>query len=258
MANTEEGARLTEAHRLAQLRNAGEALRVSATIWRLLDVRDLDGSTARWLEAQLAALGRYNERSRRLAEQYLRAYREAEAGGRAAVIPGGFIDQVAAIVSLETQGPIAAKENIARGVPPAAAMQTAWRRTTGAIGRLVQQGGRGTIDQTVRRDSGAVGYRRVTDSDPCEFCALLASRGPVFASEAGALQVGRGRTNRIRGAQQLGDAYHDNCNCSAEPVYGSWEPTEVERRLIDIYDDSVEPGDLRATLRNMRHALGRD
>ena len=74
-------------------------------------------------------------------------------------------------------------------------------------------------------------WRRVTDGQPCGFCAMLASRGPVYRS---AEKAGYG-----------GNRYHERCGCTAEPFEGDpdeWEPTPDEQRYIDAYEAVHEPG----------------
>lgn len=73
-------------------------------------------------------------------------------------------------------------------------------------------------------------WRRVTDGKPCGFCAMLASRGPVYrsASEAG-----------------QGNKYHGRCGCTVEPYEGDpddWEPTPDEARFIEAYQSVYRPG----------------
>lgn len=94
-----------------------------------------------------------------------------------------------------------------------------------AAQREVMAAGRETVQRTATR------WRRVTDGKPCGFCAMVASRGPVYRSEATA-----------RGA---GGRYHDHCGCTVEPHYGSvadWEPTPEEQRFIDAYGEVWQPG----------------
>jgi hypothetical protein len=56
-------------------------------------------------------------------------------------------------------------------------------RLSGATSKLVLDVGRQTVQQAVLDDFEALGWARVTDAKPCAFCALLASRGPVYKSE---------------------------------------------------------------------------
>lgn len=247
-----EGRRLTEAHRRSQLRNAAEAARLATELWRLLDLADLDATAPGWLEAQLAVLHRHGDRSRQLAIEYLRAYLAAELGTVGDIALGAGVADAAAVVSMQTQGPIAIKEAIKRGLSPSAASRVALRRYRGALERLVQQSGREVITETA--GSHRMAWRRVASSGACAFCALLASRGPAYGSAAAATRVGGGQ-RAPRGVQEAGDAFHDHCRCWPEAVAGEWEPDATERRFIDAYDDAFESGDWRATLRNMRRSL---
>lgn len=253
---TEAGRQMTRQHRGAQVRNTQRAVALSRTAWPALDVRDLDASMDRWLRAQLPILRQFNFESVRLAEGYLNAFRQAEIGGTTRTIPAGFIDDVAALVSLRVTGPVSAKRAIGNGVAPPIAMDQARRQVEGAITRMVAQGGRATVNATVGADPAAQGWARITGPDPCEWCAMLASRGPVYQSEAVAL--GAGLTGRVRGNQNAGMAYHDHCQCGAEPSYGDWTPPPSTVRWEELYTESIVPGDMRATLQNMRRLMGRD
>lgn len=82
----------------------------------------------------------------------------------------------------------------------------------GGVQRMIADSGRDTIDVNARADAGrgqiaATGWARRTRPGACEFCQMLAGRGPVYRSEASAT-VG-------------GDAghYHDNCHCVAKPTF---------------------------------------
>ncbi|MFD0400154.1 hypothetical protein ACFVHI_18990 [Kitasatospora sp. NPDC127121] len=74
--------------------------------------------------------------------------------------------------------------------------------SAGAGGMLVQDGGRDVIHTALQDDPGALGYYRKTDSSPCHFCALMASRGAVYKSK---------RTAAF-GA-------HPHCHCQAVPIF---------------------------------------
>lgn len=72
----------------------------------------------------------------------------------------------------------------------------------------------------------AIGFARVTDSDPCYFCAVLASQGAVFLSQD-AFDVSNSKireANKWRKERRafLGDGpakVHDHCQCQLRPVY---------------------------------------
>ncbi|SIL90379.1 MULTISPECIES: hypothetical protein [Mycobacteroides] len=76
----------------------------------------------------------------------------------------------------------------------------------------------------------AIGYARVTDNDPCYFCAVLASQGAVYYSEDSfdrsnsLIREVKWTSNSDKGTRRafLGDGpakVHDNCRCTLRPVY---------------------------------------
>lgn len=90
----------------------------------------------------------------------------------------------------------------------------------GASQRLILQPSRGTIDLLARADAragkaAAVGWSRQVNparaksGKSCDWCLMLAGRGPVYGSAASA------------GASSSGDAatWHDGCNCVAVPTF---------------------------------------
>lgn len=104
--------------------------------------------------------------------------------------------------SLLVTGPSEVKRRTANREPEASAMDNAFVSAAGAASRHVLTGSRETMLTLVQADEVALGWARVTDGDPCAFCAMLASRGPVYKSAATA-----------------GFKAHDNCACSAEAVF---------------------------------------
>ena len=78
MARTAEGRRLTEQHRRAQIKLGAIAAALSASNAKNLDPGDLDGTEARWTAAEVVIIEKMREQSQRLAENYLRAFWQAE------------------------------------------------------------------------------------------------------------------------------------------------------------------------------------
>jgi hypothetical protein len=82
--------------------------------------------------------------------------------------------------------------------------------------------------ETVQRSAPV--WRRVSDGNPCGWCAMLVGRGPVY------------RSAETAGA---GNRYHTRCGCTAEPFDGRWEdwqPTPDEQRMVDAYRAVFESG----------------
>lgn len=78
-------------------------------------------------------------------------------------------------------------------------------------------------------------FARVTHPNkngPCGFCAMLASRGPVYKSSESA---------GIRA-----DRYHDHCFCTCTPVFTSkhWEGKEQQTEYERVYNEVVRDQDL--------------
>lgn len=75
-------------------------------------------------------------------------------------------------------------------------------------------------------------WRRVADANPCAWCAMLVTRGPVY-SRGTVVSTGAGRR------------YHKCCGCTCEEFRGDpndWQPTGKEWEYIKLYNDSTEPG----------------
>ncbi|HWU28034.1 MAG TPA: hypothetical protein VN041_02950 [Microbacterium sp.] len=119
----------------------------------------------------------------------------------------------------------------------------------GAAQRLILQPSRETIDLLAQEDArsgrvAAVSWsrhvhpERARSHKSCDFCIMLAGRGPVYRSqEAAGSVIGRGsdRTGldetghriaggvgggvRARGGQELAASFHDDCNCTTVPTF---------------------------------------
>src|SRR5690606_6285792 len=108
----------------------------------------------------------------------------------------------AAVVSLNVTGPISQKQKTARGQRVDEARRKSFVESSGAATKAVLTGGRKSLLTLMEADRQLIGWVRVTDGNPCAFCAMLASRGIVrYKSEAAAKFQA-----------------HDHCACTAEPV----------------------------------------
>lgn len=202
MAKTPEGAAATEEHRQAQIQIRASALRDFATVWPLW--KPDDASTyAHLVAATLPLVRAYNRLSSAVATGYYSRFRAAEGiPGPAPGIVGAAPDDAQITSSLYVTGQVTAERAQRAGRTPAQARQTALVSVSGAVTRHVLAGGRDALLESVAADPEALGWARVTDGNPCYFCALLASRGPVYKDQASA-----------------GFQAHDHCACMAEPVY---------------------------------------
>jgi hypothetical protein len=241
MAVTAAGRRLTEQHRQAQLAIQRGFLAEFNPLWLLLDPFRLDDTSPGWLSAVLRVVAAWRQESAQAAVDYYRRSRSVEApdadtpppvpvlaepvvagpvperavhrGDRGVPLRFDESRQVAPVVrwddsdraartSLIVTGPVAIKRRTGAGERVDVATRQAMADAGSAGSRHVLNGGRATLLTVVEADPEALGWARVTDGDPCAFCAMLASRGPVYKS---------------RGAASFEP--HDGCGCSVEPVF---------------------------------------
>lgn len=225
MALTPEATRLTEAHRIAQARIGADTVRRMAAVWPLLDTSNLDATFERWLIAVRPLVNAQRTASARLAASYYTTFRTLEVGADVTPVTptmATLVDQETLVTSMLVTGPASIRSALARGVRFETAVQTAQANSARSAARHAMNGGRDTVVNTIRSDRSALGYARTTSGRACAFCALLASRGPVYSKESVDFQA------------------HDGCYCGAEPIYrelprSAW-PGGAQR-YRQIYDE---------------------
>lgn len=204
MSSTPDGARLTEAHRLAQARLGARTVQQMRVVWPLLDPAAVDQTFARWLSAAKVVVGANRNVSSQLAASYYMAFRQLELGIDAPPVTPVFAEAANAeqlATSLLVTGPVSLKNGMARGLPIAKAAQAAEVNSARASMRLSLDGGRETLTSTIGADPNATGWQRVTSGNACAFCEMLAGRGTVYKEDSADF------------------ASHDHCSCSAEPTF---------------------------------------
>jgi hypothetical protein len=240
MAANPAAARLTEAHRLAQGRLGAQAVARMLAAWPLLDMEDLDGTVDRWLRVTVPIITGQRSTSARLAANYLTTFRALELGAGVATFTPIVADRPpveAVVTSLTVTGPASVKSAMTRGVQLAQAADVARARSSASAMRHVLGGARDTITATVAEDPRALGWARATSGRPCAFCAMVASRGPVYKEQGTAdFQP------------------HDGCHCEPEAVYrrdAAW-PSGSERFRAVWEQAAAEDGD---TTKNFRRLI---
>lgn len=256
MANTPLGKKLTEQHRLDQARLKAEFLALFIDKWPMLNPYDLDRTAPAWVLAVEPIIDAFRERSAQLTEDYYAAFRAAESPEAALEGPPPVItreqpetfkaprsratnprirqnrsnvrkpriewgdEKKRTRTSLMVTGPANVKSKRGRGKSPEEAHREAVVDAGGSAARHVLTGGRDTHLELVDNDPAEpIGWMRVTDGDPCWFCAMLASRGPRYRSEKSATRVVKPKRKRRGSSRRVGDTYHDNCACVAEPMF---------------------------------------
>lgn len=190
--------RLAERHRVQQVTlRAGVSRDVVAVLRDLFDVENADRT---WpaLRSMLAAMARQQHAtSATLANTYYEQARvEADAPGFYLPVTPVALAEALLQVVLDSTGIAAFKRAISLGRTPEEALRIAGVTLSGSISRMVLSGGRDAILGNVREDREAVGWARLTDKDPCAWCSMLSSRGPVYRSK-----------------QTAGFQAHDHCAC---------------------------------------------
>lgn len=220
MARSAGGRELTERHRLGQLQIRARALRDYVRLWPVW--QGDEESFGQLVSAALILARAYHGMSANLSGGYFTSFRLAEeVPGEALVRLAGPIDEGKVTAGLIVTGRDAVRAALDAGRSPHDAMDTALARTSGSLSRQVLNGGRETILRSVAEDKEALGYGRVTDGDPCSFCALLAGRGPVYKRDTADFKA------------------HDECGCSAEPFYGGSEWPGRAREFHDMYNEAI-------------------
>ena len=223
---------LAQDHMRKQVRDAAVVQAgLSVAFDKGLKPSDLDGSFNTYLRSALAVVSAGRGLAVKTATDY---YGAAKAGS-------GFDDTIPAIevpkidIFRSTQallmtGPVAIKKQLASGVGLQAALDSAKKQTLNVGKRLTLEAPRKTLITLVQKDKDALGWSRVSDGQPCYFCAMLLSRGPAYKSDT---------TARFKA--------HNGCGCSVRPFFkgdphGGWtKDQEALRRLWDGVDEDGNP-----------------
>lgn len=208
---------LAEAYRVDQARLSAQVTRDVLALW-LASYEP--GNAAAW-RALLAALEALVARFRRQASQSAISYymeSRGEAGVRGLYVPRAAPEAPRELVETTAQvtGPRVYGRGVSAGVPETQARQNAGVLVAGNMARIVLDAGRQTILDAVEEDREAIGWARIGDANPCAFCAMLISRGPVFSEETAKFQA------------------HPHCACIAAPVWSRDEAWLGHSR--DLYE----------------------
>jgi hypothetical protein len=175
-----------------------------------------------WLRVMSALLGKYHGSRRRLAALFYRAARQAATGDPGDVTPVRLApspsdEWVSRALGYSAVGVYSEADGRPRRAPDVAG-RSALTQTLGTSARIVQDGSRTTIVESAKADDKAVGWYRVTDGDPCAFCALMASRGVVYKSTTVDFEA------------------HNDCGCTSAPAFSrDIELPAVSREADRIY-----------------------
>ena len=193
---------LAEAHRVEQARLSAETTRDVLALWLATYEPRNPGVWRALVAALMALVGRFRRESSRAAVAY---YLESRGQAR---VPGLYVPRPApeapsALVEATAQitGARAYGRALTADVPETQARQNAGVQLAGAMARIALDAGRQTILDAVDDDREAIGWARIGDANPCAFCAMLISRGPVYDENTASFQA------------------HAHCACIAAPVW---------------------------------------
>jgi len=224
---------LAASARMVQVAVRARLLQDVARLWPVLDPKRLNETFPGWLRAMMLLLRNYHGQSAAAASVF---YRKARADAILSPTPRALIKLA----------PAPAEEWMARALGYAGPgllerdtvkPQTALATTLGTSARIVLDGGRRTVLDTAQADPVAVGWYRVTDGDPCAFCALMAAR-PVIGGRGAIYQneqtAGRNADARFTGSGQF--KFHNNCGCSVAPMFSRDQGMpEVNQQAAEVY-----------------------
>lgn len=231
-----------------------------ALLWPILSFRNLDQTTPVWLHATTLEIEKQFRFSEDLAFEYVQAAKWSVEPDAPALekIPTAFPTEDVQL-AMQVTGPYAVKGKVG-GAPPEGVvvddvMSQARANTTGVGVKHAMNGGRGEVQQQVEAEYGraveaenmakaagasvsdlsarradrlAIGYARMTDDDPCYFCAVLASQGAAYLNEhafdrSNSMVRDIKRNGRVVAHRPfIGDGVvkvHDHCRCQLRPVY---------------------------------------
>lgn len=250
MARTVEGAALTSQHRQRQLALRAAVIRDLTLLWPLWTLDNFE-SFDQFIAATVPLIRSRHRDSAGVAANYFQTFRTVEGiGGDAPIRIPDRPPPDKLTVSLRSTGLAGTAKAFQAGKSPQAARQAGFVRMSGAATRHVLDGGRETIMRTAASDSRAQGWQRTTTSDPCAFCAMLASRGPVFKSRQSAT------AGSVFSQAVMDFRAHDHCSCNAEPVYRGSSPPDEARRFQELWDrsqrEAEQSGELRRGTANDR------
>jgi hypothetical protein len=187
----------------AQALLAAVATRDVLAIWQALNLQDVRSS---WPAIRTALAALIRDRSGYAAQLGTAYYRQArQAAGVLGGIPAVSLappPEPLITAVLDSTGPYNLLGKIKQGQRVVTANENTSVQIAGAAQRLITNGARQAVLQSVKADDKAVAWARVTSGNPCAFCALLAGRGAVYRTE---------KTASF-------DA-HDHDRCVAMPVF---------------------------------------
>jgi len=198
-------------------------LRELLRVWPALNTKRLDQSFPEWFPLALRVITDHHGYSTVVAQRYVDEVRAASGVTDAWTPP---VERTLDARRIELEMYRTAITNLKKAIAKKQAalnvereaVDRAFVASAGLATKEALNGGRDAVLDSVQTDQAAVGWYRVTDGDPCYFCAMIASRGVWYKTEATA-----------------SFHPHDHCGCSAAPAYSrdiEFQPVVLEAGKI--------------------------
>lgn len=156
---------LEEKHRKAQLVLRATTLKELLRLWPAFDINDIPRTWDAFEEALLLLIRARGQTSSALARAYLREY--------GATVPNlAKLDEDQAIAGLKVMGPINATNQLRKGRTAEDVRATTLVNISGEVTRQIFNLGRATLLGGFL--SSGTRWRRITDANPCSWCAEAA------------------------------------------------------------------------------------
>lgn len=231
--------------RRLQITNANQVNALIRREWAALDVGDIDAGRARVIERVSQRVSLLRGVGARQADAFVVGMRELARVGSGSVVLADASLGAAGVESLEIAGPISFKQRVGKGVIDEVAFLAARDQMMAEARKIIMQAGRDTVQLSSDANRRSIGWRRVSDGNPCTFCAMLVGRGPVYKSIAST----QGTVERLGRSGDYELIYHKHCGCTAVEIFDDWEPTEREQTYVDAYMAAAEYADAQGVRR---------
>lgn len=274
-------AELNRQHEVDQETVANNLILALYPLWRIMDFEELDESSQWWLAATLPQIRTAYLQSQTLAAAHAANVRFATLPTAEPIplrtnpvelplgvrhdhfeLPGFGSDSLGDVVELDfpamddvatslmIEGPWAIKRKMP--VDEKTAMDAALVNTSGAAVRQSLKGARNVTHNVLKFDRKVLGYARFTDSDPCYFCAILASRGAVYSRDSFVDSDAHFRANPdatdVPSDFVKVSRVHNNCKCTLRPVYAKSQAMDADALFYKQQWDAA--GDVDSFRRN--------
>ncbi|MFG2183081.1 hypothetical protein ACGFLS_30780 [Streptomyces abikoensis] len=215
-----------------------------STAWAAVDPAD-EASWLRYVAQAEELCQTTRTKSADTAFRYLERFRDAElkalgvtaeplaVGAPGLSVPGELEG------ALSSYGPGYVNRLVANGVPLEEAKRLAVSGQMGDATGYILRSGRKVVADGINRDRLCIGWRRVCSGAACSFCAMLASRGAIYKSEATARGSRRASLSVHGKGTAKGGEVHRACQCHMEPVYSHRSrPTPQERHYDAVWREA--------------------